>query len=143
MTRTSATRRSKGARPQVGFTLLEIVVVLALLGLATALVAPAGLRTIEAWRRSTDVDAILSGLSGIGAHARQVGRALHLESGDDLTGVVTLPEGWRIELDAPLSVQANGACAPGSGRLLADGYMQGFEIQTPFCRATRTGQAPR
>ena len=33
-----------------GFTLLEMVVVLAILGLATAMVAPSMIRSIDSWR---------------------------------------------------------------------------------------------
>lgn len=126
-----------------GFTLLEIVVVLAILGLATALVAPAGFRTIEAWRRATDVDAITGALSGIGPATRQSGRALQIKAGVLPTGVIEVPDGWQIELDAPLIVQANGACTASAGRMIATGgYEQTFEIEAPFCRTRRT-QAPR
>lgn len=127
-----------------GFTLLEMIVVLALLALATALVAPAGFRTIETWRRATDVDAALGSLSALGAQAQHQGRARVLDrgvvAGDALDG---LPEGWTIHLDAPLQVQANGACNATRGTLRASGgYSQAFEVQAPFCRARRAGSGP-
>jgi len=130
---TSVTSRpSKGA---AGFTLLELVVVLALLGLATALVAPQGFRTIQTWRRATDVDAALGTLAALGANAQQQGRSLRFDAGpmpaDALPGI---PEGWSIVLDAPLVVQANGACGNTSGELRQGGYVRRFALAAPFCR---------
>lgn len=119
-----------------GFTLLELVVVLALLGLATALVAPAGFRMIASWRRATEVDAALGALVALGAQAQQQGRALRLEAGPVPTkDVPGLPEGWTVVLARPLAVQANGACGGSGGELRAEGYVRPFELQAPFCRA--------
>lgn len=119
-----------------GFTLLELVVVLALLGLATALVAPAGFRMIASWRRATEVDAVLGAMVALGAHARQQGRALKLDAGPvPATAVPGMPEGWTVVLAQPLSVQANGACSGTRGELRATGYVRPFALKAPFCRA--------
>jgi prepilin-type N-terminal cleavage/methylation domain-containing protein len=118
-----------------GFTLLELVVVLALLGLATALVAPQGFRTIQTWRRATDVDAALGALAALGARARIEGRRLSFDAGplppDALEGA---PEGWTVVLDRPLVIQANGACGDATGELRKDGYARRFALEAPFCR---------
>ena len=132
---TSATPPRADAPRAGGFTLLELVVVLALLGLALALVAPQAIRMIDTWRRATDVDAALGVLAALGAQARQQGRALAFPAGpvppDALTGV---PEGWTIELDTPLAVQANGACGDASGVLRSGDYTRRFALQAPYCR---------
>lgn len=127
-----------------GFTLLELVVVLALLALATALVAPSGFRMIGSWRRATEVDASLEAISALGNTAAQEGRSRELDAGPQADGVLPgLPEGWKVELDTPLAVQPNGACSDSQGRLLGpDGYEQPFQIQAPFCRTRRTGTTP-
>ncbi|WP_082592182.1 prepilin-type N-terminal cleavage/methylation domain-containing protein [Stenotrophomonas nitritireducens] len=145
MTPTSATCRASkpdgSPLPGRGFTLLELVVVLALLALATALVAPSGFRMIASWRRATEVDATLQAVAALGTAAAQDGRARTLEAGpvaaDALPG---LPEGWQVELDAPLAVQANGACGDSRGRMRGpDSYEQPFTVSAPFCRTQRTG----
>ena len=86
-----------------GFTLLELVVVLALLALATALVAPQGFRMIESWRRATDVDAALGAMAALGASAQAQARRLEFKAGAipaaDLPGI---PDGWDIVLSEPL-----------------------------------------
>lgn len=131
--RTSAScPRSKTA---AGFTLLELVVVLALLGLATALVAPQGFRTIATWRRATDIDAVLGALAALGAEARLQGRRLSFDAGrlppDALKG---MPEGWTVVLDDPLVVQANGACGSTTGELRDGSYARRFALAGPYCR---------
>ena len=118
-----------------GFTLLEVVVVLALLALATALVAPQGFRMIETWRRATDVDAALGALAALGAEARHQGRRLEFPAGvlpDDAIGGV--PAGWEVMLATPLAVEPNGACADVQGELRYQGYARRFALEAPFCR---------
>lgn len=44
---------------QAGFTLLEMIVVLAILGLATAIVTPSLLRGIDSWQRQSELDSVL------------------------------------------------------------------------------------
>ena len=55
---------------QRGFTLLEMIVVLAILGLVTALVAPAALRGIDSWRRQAELDSLLDQIRALPGNAR-------------------------------------------------------------------------
>jgi prepilin-type N-terminal cleavage/methylation domain-containing protein len=131
---TSATHRSRNPRSS-GFTLLELVVVLALLGLATALVAPQGFRMIASWRRSTEVDAVLGAMAALGASARQQGRALEFEAGPiPADAIAGFPADWTVVLTEPLRVQANGACGDTRGELHSGSYVRTFALTAPFCR---------
>lgn len=122
-----------------GFTLLELVVVLALLALATALVAPSGFRMIASWRRATEVDAALAAIASVGSTAAREGRSRELDAGPVDDGALAgLPDGWRVTLDAPLKVRANGACGDSQGLLRGpDAYEQPFKVVAPFCRTQR------
>lgn len=143
MTQTSATcPRSNTAGPcrgGRGFTLLELVVVLALLGLATALVAPSGFRMIESWRRATEVDASLQAIAALGANAANTGRATELGPGEvESDARLGMPPGWVVHLDTPLRIQANGACSTAQGRIRGPGgYELPFETRAPFCTPHR------
>jgi prepilin-type N-terminal cleavage/methylation domain-containing protein len=130
-------------RASRGFTLLELVVVLALLAMATALVAPQGFRMIATWRRATDVDAVLGAMAALGATAQAQGRRIEFAAGpipaDAIAGV---PDGWTIVLASPLTVEANGACSDTRGELRSGGYVRAFALRAPFCRVVLDPTAP-
>lgn len=124
-----------------GFTLLELAVVLAVLGLATALVAPAGFRMIASWQRATQAEAVLGELAALPERSRRLGRDLTLGPGTlDRNRLPALPEGWTLQLDEPLTVRTNGACTPTRGALLAEGPPLRFTLEAPYCRVRLTAE---
>ncbi|MDE2407741.1 MAG: type II secretion system protein [Xanthomonadaceae bacterium] len=120
---------------QGGFTLLEMIVVLALLGLVTAMVVPSMLRGIDSWRRQSAMDALLDQIRALPGVARASGKALLI---DDKTLASNTPplrieEGWRLSAPVPLQVAGSGVC---SGGELAVGNAYGqrrIKIAAPFC----------
>lgn len=124
-----------------GYTLLEMVVVLALLGLAVGMTAPAGFRMIGSWREATEVEQVLRQIAALPARARQEGLALTLQAAPAEANVISLPEGWSLEMSAPLRIGSNGACSDAQGRLSTTRQTVDFHVQAPFCRIRReTGQ---
>lgn len=144
--------------PASGYTLLEMVVVIAILALTTAMVAPAGYRMITSWSEASRVDEVARRLSALPALARDEGRELRMlpEAGEQEpptvrifragvgdrkeappsdAGLIELPEGWRIAFDERMVVQPNGLCSGGSGTLFTDRQKLPFEIDSPYCRA--------
>lgn len=119
-----------------GFTLLEALVVLAIIGLATALVAPASLRTIASWERATQAETLLGAMANLPDVSRKDGRIFRIDAGSHRAlPDLPMPDGWTVELDVPLIVQANGACGGTRGRLVdASGVTLPFTLETPFCR---------
>ena len=65
----------KSPGPQRGFTLLELLVVLALVGLVTAIAVPNLERLYAAVTREADRDYILDQFSGLGRRALHLGRS--------------------------------------------------------------------
>lgn len=123
-----------------GYTLLEMLVVIGLFALATSLVAPAGYRMATSWREAGRVDDVLKGFSALPLAARASGRQWQVPdaSGDGRPPPgVDLPEGWRIEMDTPLLVRANGACTDASGTLFTASQSIDFQVAAPFCRVQR------
>ncbi|TWI14272.1 pilus assembly FimT family protein [Aerolutibacter ruishenii] len=122
--------------PLRGYTLLEMVVVMALLALATAMVAPSSYRMIRTWREADKVERVLRDLATLPVTARAKGREWRLKPDDaqELSKAIAMPEGWRLNLDTPLVVRANGACNGASGTLQTGYQTLPFKLEAPFCR---------
>ena len=149
------------SRPaSTGITLVELLVVLALLGVIGALVLPNLERFTAGVARDSERDLILNEIAGLGTEALLRGRGFvvldtealeELEAGadpdaeglaplvHDLTGLpvhrLEIPDGWRLYLEAPLVVRATGACL--GGRLALehdDAPPLEVELVAPYCR---------
>ncbi len=126
-------------RPR-GFTLLEIMVALAVMALAMALVAPASFRMIGTWQESSEVSRVLKRVALLPLDARRSGRALTLEASTEpgqIASLLELPEGWRFEFETPLVVHANGACEGSTATLVTSRQRIPVQIHAPFCRPER------
>ncbi|KAF1686622.1 hypothetical protein B1992_06850 [Pseudoxanthomonas broegbernensis] len=136
--------------PARGYTLLEMLVVVALLALATSMVAPAGYRMIASWREADEVERVMQAIAALSLRARNEGRALELatpppaadapadaDAGTAGTDLLPLPEGWRLQMRNPLTVRANGACSDADGVLVTPRQALPFRIEAPFCRVRR------
>ena len=126
-----------------GFTLLELVVVLAIMALVVAFAA-VRLRTfVEAWRANASRDTIFGEVQHLPVLARVAGRRLRIASlpaaaasAPDSASKLDWPEGWTAHFDPPLTINPNGACAD-STLLLSDGshhYLA--RVAAPFCTVT-------
>lgn len=146
--RTSDSCRKEARNLRRGFTLLELLVVLALLGLATAIAMPNLERLYAAATRASEQDYVLDQIAALGREAALNGRAYVVYGNaappnaaeaaryaDYETHVVDVPEGWRLALDGPLVVLANGVCLGGALTLShADAATVRVELAPPYCR---------
>lgn len=117
------TDASRLASKQQGFTLLELLVVIALLAMAVGLVAPAAVRSLEAARErglASDLTALLEGLP---VRAFRQGTLLRMDDKQLRESLPDLPADWRlsIEGDALLQYGAVGVARGGQIRLQAPG----------------------
>ena len=145
--RTSDTTRKKVRKSRLGFTLLELLIVLALLGLATAIAMPNLERFYAAATRATERDYVLDQVAALGRQAVLngsayvvFGNAPSLDPSEAArfaeyeTYVVDVPDGWRLQFDQPLVVLANGVCLGGALTLSREGEETvRVELLPPYC----------
>lgn len=136
---TSVTFRAAEAAPRGlagrGFSLLELLIVLALLGLMTALVAPRLQRTYEAIAGSGERAEVRRQLGRLPRLARIAGEPIVVGEGDaaGLAAVLALPEGWRVTPLAALRVEANGLCHATVVRVEGLGDAEDLSLSMPTC----------
>lgn len=123
--------------PASGYTLLEMVVVLAIIAMATAMVAPMGYRMIGSWRDATQVQDVLGQLERLPTVVRDSGNPLDT-SQHNMELPIKLPPDWQLHFDQPLRVLANGACNNAAATLTTPHQTITLHIDAPFCRVQRT-----
>lgn len=132
-----------------GFTLLELMVVLALVGLVTVLAVPNLERLYEGFTRKAEQGRILNQIGGLGREAMLRGRAYAVfgtgedsaaaQPGRQVSGYepysLEVPAGWEVDLDKPLLVRANGVCLGATVTLKHRGQSTArVVLQAPYCR---------
>lgn len=126
-----------------GFTLLEMLVVLVLMGLAAGLVAPSLSRTADRVQAAGDRDALLRRVQSLPILARQAGHPLRWEAGAVVEGsAVSWPAGWRVVALTPLDIAPSGWC--GGAQLQAQGPDLALRLEAlaPDCRVVERPDAP-
>lgn len=158
-----AARRGHGQRSG-GFTLLELLVVLVLAGLALALALPNLDRLHGATTRATERDRILDQIAALGREAAANGQAYVLTSSapsedpqadppeegqpapppDFAAYPLDLPQGWQVRVEEPILVRATGVCLGGTVTLLhEDSASRRITLKPPFCAVAPAAGRPR
>ncbi|MDZ4348787.1 MAG: type II secretion system protein [Xanthomonadaceae bacterium] len=122
-----------------GYTLLELLVVLSILGLVTALAAPPLIRTVSTWQRQSDIDLVMEQVRGLPMRARAGGRTLVVDDAS-LQGTespLRAPDGWSLSATAPWVIHSNGVCEPGELMLRRDDREVPIVVHAPFCQPRR------
>lgn len=133
--RTSATCRPTD---QSGFTLLEMLVVLAIAGMLAGVTLPNLSKMADRSRISTQRQGILLALENMGYWAYSNGKPYTLVALDSATTnpPFKIPEGWRIVAAAPISYAVNGVCSGGMVTLYGpDLTSERLMLKAPLCSA--------
>lgn len=120
-----------------GFSLLELLVVLALMSFVTALVAPSLKKTVDAITRSGDRAEARRQLERLPLLARNDGAAIRIASGQPLSAPgFSLPTGWSMRSLTNLDIRANGYCFAATVEVTTPDGAQRWRINSPDCRVS-------
>lgn len=134
----------RGTRPrakaEAGFTLLEILVVLAIGALVVATVIPAMGRVVDAVTYDSELQDVVGQLDQLGFRAFTSGKPIVLADGTPQTiaaAGLNLPRAWSLSITQPLHFNSLGMCDGGSVTVTSpDGRTTSLRLAPPDC-ATR------
>ena len=117
-----------------GFTLLEMLVVLVILGLVASIVAPPLARTVDRVRESGERDEVKRILGRLPLLARKAGTALDVPAGEVLPSTLAVfPEGWMVVAISGLSVSASGFCRRAEVEARSPNQRFRWRLNSPDC----------
>lgn len=119
-----------------GFTLIEVLVVLILLGLASALVLPKFPTIYERFKSKTEEDKFYQSLSVLGLKAYTTQTLLALNE-SNAPSLLELPEGSLLSIQKPIIYKANGLCLGGVMSLNIGGNVRTILLAPPYCEPSR------
>lgn len=140
--------RANGSQSDSGFSLLELLVVLAIMSVMLSLAGATMIKNIESTRFARTADAVMAEVLTIRADAVLTGAPRVIVSQNRGTPQNTdinpahirrlsLPNGWQI-LGDPVQISERGICGGGRLRVIApSGRRAEYALSAPKCAATR------
>lgn len=117
---------------QRGFTLLELLVVLGLIGLVAGVVAPRFLDLQERLGQRNQLQEIRQRLNGLPLIALRQASPLQI---DAKGAPFEPPLGWRLSARQPIVYQSNGVCLGGELEIWhRQTRLHTLQLQAPYCK---------
>lgn len=121
-----------------GFTLLELVITLALLGLISGLAWPRLNQTVERIQQRFELDRVLEDLNSLGYFAYNQAQTFVLHTDPRRHyAPLQLPNGWQVRaMQQPIVYHNNGVCDGGVLILQsAESVSSTYRLAAPLCQA--------
>ena len=129
-----------------GFTLMELLVVLALVGLVTAVTAPRLTRMMASIERANERSDVLAQVAGLGYAARSRGTGFVLRryppedsARNRARPPLDLPEGWQLRAADGIHYRASGACLGGELTVSKGDWEASYTLEGPRCDPRQAG----
>ena len=122
-----------------GYTLLELLIVMALIGLMTGIALPRMATLYESFKWAGERDEALLSIAELGYQAYKQGRSFDLSDfpapeQEQKNIPLHLPGGWRLSTAKPVHYRHNGICDGGTLRLHFKERTVDIVLQSPHCR---------
>ena len=132
---TSGSCRRSRPRTAPGFSLLEMLVVLALVSIIAALVAPRLSGMVRAIASSGERAEVARQIEQLPLLARSGSHPILAGEDEPLVAEgLSLPAGWTVSAATPLRVAANGICHPARLRVEGAGVVEEWSVAAPDCK---------
>ena len=124
-----------------GFTLLEMLVVLALIGVMAGLALPNFSRFLESFTNSSRWSGIEREIADLPYQVFSTGVALRLDAAAAALRIPAIPADWRVEVAAPILYRESGWCEGGRLAVVsAAGERRDYLLVAPACAASRVAK---
>jgi len=118
--------------PQRGFTLLELLVVITLIGLIAGVVAPRFIGLGDKLTQKNQLQEVRQKVNGLPLLAMRNAATIRIDKHGAPLG---LPDGWRISASSPVVYQSNGVCRGGDIEVWRSGAKHAaVSLQPPLCQ---------
>jgi len=140
--------RVPACQQQNGYTLLELLVVMLLIGLIAGLVLPNLSKLYERGVLAYERNNLLRSLSAISYQVYRHRQAIRLglpAATEDVNAkppTVELPDGWKISAAEPIVYRDNGVCLGGDLTLTKNSLVQHIRLIPPYCQAIPVADRP-
>jgi len=121
---------------QPGFTMIELLVVLVILGLTSALVLPKFPAIYEHFKGRAEEDKFFQSLAVLNLRAYTQQTQLVLDEHSVRT-LLDLPESWQVTIEKPIVYKSNGICLGGKVGLSVNGVAREISLLAPYCDPSR------
>ncbi len=121
-------------RSTKGFSLIELMVVLLLVSLATGLVLPNLANLYRSAQLNSELSRLSISISSLGYLSFSSGEAISVATDADIRKYIGTSDSWQLSVEEPLRINASGVCLGGLMRFESDEVFKTLRIQAPFCR---------
>ncbi len=119
-----------------GFTLMELLVVLVILGLTAGVALPNMVKLYDNFQKNLDWQTVVSEINGLRLIAFRESESFYLHhlSNHPERYNIALPDNWDYAVENPIFYKSNGACLGGKVRFFFQGELfKVVELFPPRC----------
>lgn len=117
----------------IGFTLLEMLVVLSIIGLISAISFPKLGKMYERVEAATQRDDLSNQLKLLSFKAYQSGQAFSLKQASEKAELFEMPLGWHLVSGDQVSYSAVGVCSGGQVTFQSSNATVTYRLDAPLC----------